>query len=249
MIKIGRNDPCPCGSGLKHKRCCGVAIKGPQKPVGTTGMTVLSFRQEAASAAFQELDFPSTKDGIERFIVRGFLCVGQRERLLPPVNIQASQNGENDFDFSLRLEDGKMKSLELMELAPIDRMRRSYEGAPTSYEPYAFAKQIHTNLMGKATRYRTSSGNGLWLLIYVTDWHFVLHERVLELLQYWTASNNHCFEAIYCYSPITPEDGIVQLIYPCAREKWAHVDAETYKGRVIYNFDPRGWQVVAPQNK
>jgi SEC-C motif-containing protein len=21
--KIGRNDPCPCGSGKKHKRCCG----------------------------------------------------------------------------------------------------------------------------------------------------------------------------------------------------------------------------------
>jgi uncharacterized protein len=23
--KIGRNDPCPCGSGLKYKRCCGAA--------------------------------------------------------------------------------------------------------------------------------------------------------------------------------------------------------------------------------
>lgn len=23
--KIGRNDPCPCGSGLKFKKCCGVA--------------------------------------------------------------------------------------------------------------------------------------------------------------------------------------------------------------------------------
>ena len=23
--KIGRNDPCPCGSGKKHKRCCGAA--------------------------------------------------------------------------------------------------------------------------------------------------------------------------------------------------------------------------------
>jgi len=23
--KIGRNDPCPCGSGLKHKKCCGSA--------------------------------------------------------------------------------------------------------------------------------------------------------------------------------------------------------------------------------
>nr|WP_274604158.1 SEC-C metal-binding domain-containing protein [Sphingomonas sp. CFBP 13714] len=21
--KVGRNDPCPCGSGKKHKRCCG----------------------------------------------------------------------------------------------------------------------------------------------------------------------------------------------------------------------------------
>ncbi|MDX2287424.1 MAG: YchJ family protein [Hyphomicrobiaceae bacterium] len=23
--KIGRNDPCPCGSGAKHKKCCGAA--------------------------------------------------------------------------------------------------------------------------------------------------------------------------------------------------------------------------------
>lgn len=22
MAKIGRNDPCPCGSGLKYKQCC-----------------------------------------------------------------------------------------------------------------------------------------------------------------------------------------------------------------------------------
>jgi uncharacterized protein len=23
--KVGRNDPCPCGSGKKYKRCCGGA--------------------------------------------------------------------------------------------------------------------------------------------------------------------------------------------------------------------------------
>jgi preprotein translocase subunit SecA len=23
--KVGRNDPCPCGSGLKYKKCCGVS--------------------------------------------------------------------------------------------------------------------------------------------------------------------------------------------------------------------------------
>ncbi|RKY40214.1 MAG: hypothetical protein DRP85_09010 [Candidatus Makaraimicrobium thalassicum] len=22
MVKIGRNDPCPCGSGKKYKKCC-----------------------------------------------------------------------------------------------------------------------------------------------------------------------------------------------------------------------------------
>ena len=23
VIKVGRNDPCPCGSGKKYKNCCG----------------------------------------------------------------------------------------------------------------------------------------------------------------------------------------------------------------------------------
>jgi preprotein translocase subunit SecA len=22
-LKVGRNDPCPCGSGKKYKKCCG----------------------------------------------------------------------------------------------------------------------------------------------------------------------------------------------------------------------------------
>jgi uncharacterized protein YecA (UPF0149 family) len=25
-FKVGRNDPCPCGSGKKYKRCCGGAM-------------------------------------------------------------------------------------------------------------------------------------------------------------------------------------------------------------------------------
>ena len=25
--KIGRNDPCPCGSGKKYKKCCGAIVK------------------------------------------------------------------------------------------------------------------------------------------------------------------------------------------------------------------------------
>ena len=30
--RIGRNDPCPCGSGKKYKRCCGSAGSGPAAP-------------------------------------------------------------------------------------------------------------------------------------------------------------------------------------------------------------------------
>ena len=29
-MSVGRNDPCPCGSGKKHKRCC-LKSGGPEK--------------------------------------------------------------------------------------------------------------------------------------------------------------------------------------------------------------------------
>lgn len=30
VMKVGRNEPCPCGSGLKYKRCHGGQEKAPQ---------------------------------------------------------------------------------------------------------------------------------------------------------------------------------------------------------------------------
>ena len=33
-VKVGRNDPCPCGSGLKYKRCCLGKQAGDQKDPG-----------------------------------------------------------------------------------------------------------------------------------------------------------------------------------------------------------------------
>ena len=32
MAKIGRNQPCPCGSSLKYKKCC--ALKSEKTPIG-----------------------------------------------------------------------------------------------------------------------------------------------------------------------------------------------------------------------
>ena len=32
-MKTGRNDPCPCGSGKKHKKCCGQESARPESAV------------------------------------------------------------------------------------------------------------------------------------------------------------------------------------------------------------------------
>ena len=36
MIKLGRNDPCPCGSGKKYKLCCGSLMLAPATPLAPT---------------------------------------------------------------------------------------------------------------------------------------------------------------------------------------------------------------------
>lgn len=33
MAVVGRNSPCPCGSGRKYKRCC--ALKANKTPIGS----------------------------------------------------------------------------------------------------------------------------------------------------------------------------------------------------------------------
>ena len=36
MAKVGRNDPCPCGSGKKYKKCCQPIAEHIQKALGST---------------------------------------------------------------------------------------------------------------------------------------------------------------------------------------------------------------------
>jgi hypothetical protein len=37
MEKVGQNDPCPCGSGKKHKRCCQQLVENIQRVTGSKG--------------------------------------------------------------------------------------------------------------------------------------------------------------------------------------------------------------------
>lgn len=38
--KVGRNDPCPCGSGRKHKHCCGAKVER-RSQLGTYALLAL----------------------------------------------------------------------------------------------------------------------------------------------------------------------------------------------------------------
>ena len=51
MSKIGRNDPCPCKSGKKYKKCCGKSFSLSQKEIKPlTGKT-----QDTVSGLFSRL--------------------------------------------------------------------------------------------------------------------------------------------------------------------------------------------------
>jgi hypothetical protein len=55
MARVGRNDKCPCGSGKKHKQCCGA--KTPGNTVASRVMmgVVLVMLLGAAYAGFTAL--------------------------------------------------------------------------------------------------------------------------------------------------------------------------------------------------
>ena len=62
-MKIGRNDPCPCGSGRKYKHCCLPSDEAAHAPfradAGADGMGPLS-EEEARQMMLAQTDFAST---------------------------------------------------------------------------------------------------------------------------------------------------------------------------------------------
>jgi hypothetical protein len=136
-----------------------------------------------------------------------------------------------------------------MEIAPLEHLRTTYDKAPESYKPYDFAKYIFEKIMAKSLRYRTSNKGGLILLAYVTDWHFVLSVTVAALLQYWLCHTTHSFEAVYCYSPIEKDSGVVEVFYPTPKEFWIGFNPESYKENTVWNLPPLGLGVRRGSNQ
>ena len=65
MAKVGRNDPCPCGSGSKYEKCC-LPKAEQEKLEGISRQHTKESRQEKSpSRPVREEDFPFTLDDLE----------------------------------------------------------------------------------------------------------------------------------------------------------------------------------------
>jgi hypothetical protein len=211
--------------GHKHK-----------KPTGTTGPTRLG----PNGIEFLQVAFPGTKDEIEQFIVASF----SREPLPGGLTIRSRhQNRENDLDFAIKTSLGS-KFLELMEIAPLEHLRGSYEMAPATYKPFEFAEYIHAKAMKKSNHYASSKTPKIVLLLYVTNWTFTLSESVICLLQYWFCTHPHCFEWVFAYHPTDQHNGIRHLLYPTPTSHWTSFNPESLRENVVHNLSPISWQQV-----
>jgi len=76
MSKMGRNDPCLCGSGQKFKKCCGRDQAGSLKTKTLLRETILKVVDEQMRA----LDPPQTKATYDRLIEEG--CCDEEAREL-----------------------------------------------------------------------------------------------------------------------------------------------------------------------
>lgn len=57
MGKIGRNDPCPCGSGKKYKKCCLLKKDTEEKAIGLFGGDAVSLRMSHLLGSMNRSEF------------------------------------------------------------------------------------------------------------------------------------------------------------------------------------------------
>jgi hypothetical protein len=207
---------------------------GAKKPVGVNGPVFLSPR----GAEFQQLQYPETKEHIELFVARSF-AASPIPGGLPILRLEQQQ--QNDLDFKIETSTGELE-LELMEIAPLENLRGSYASAPSQHKPYDFADFIYGKALKKSARYGGSKSPRIVLLVYVTDWAFVLSETVICLLQYWLQAKPHNFEVVYAHQPVESGFGITHLLYPTPAAHWQTFNPEAFRENVVHSLSPMKWE-------
>lgn len=128
--KVGRNDPCPCGSGLKHKKCC-----GKTREVSPTSISRIG-KESDMTKAKQPAKAAKTKDN-RLFTLEVALIGGPPIVELPAKKNQISRTIEMRGDQTLASlhetifdafdrDDEHLYEFQLGAKKPMDRAARRY---------------------------------------------------------------------------------------------------------------------------
>jgi len=60
--KIGRNDPCPCGSGIKYKKCCLIKRQEYINQQREIERTINEFTKKSGESKSAEKEIPQESD-------------------------------------------------------------------------------------------------------------------------------------------------------------------------------------------
>ena len=84
MAKLGRNQPCPCGSGRKVKRCCG-AHRGPSgEDLALQNLRELARKFAPLLRPYSEVDIDQLLERVIELPVRHLSLQVQLPRIWPP---------------------------------------------------------------------------------------------------------------------------------------------------------------------
>ena len=211
-----------------------------KKPTGKIGPFKVSVDDKRdIIGCYEKISFPKIKDEIEEYIVQRFIFSANKELEKTGEKFIISNPTKNeldDFDFNVTSPKGGAY-LELMEAAPLKRVKGGYEKAPPEYRPYSLASNIFEKILSKSNKYPENLSRDLFLLVYVTHWTFVFNETTVAYLRYFCANSRLKFNGIFSYSPLDYEFGTVRWIYPVSPDLINGFDPEKYKDYVVINLD------------
>ena len=97
-----------------------------------------------------------------------------------------------------------------MEIAPLGP--GGYESANNEHTCGAFVDWVLANALGKSVKYGNKLGKPAWLLIYVTDWHFMIPPSALALLRLAFIKAAHNFEQIFLFTVRDENGGLLSKV-------------------------------------
>lgn len=103
MPSVGRNDPCPCGSGKKHKKCCGASNSGTNNNDTHLQNKLQQYRATASQLQHGWISSPVTQGAEQHALVE----TGQRQ-LEAAVNIYRKIKALDHQDASSLYELGRL---------------------------------------------------------------------------------------------------------------------------------------------